>query len=124
MPGLQEVFHELADPTRLRVLGAILAGRKNVTQIVAELDLTQPQVSYHLKKLKDAGLAVEERRGRWVYYDANRRTSDERVRSLLTLLEGWFAGVPVSAAPEQAGPVRRPAASPDRERDELEDFLL
>ena len=88
-----EVFHELGDPTRLTVLLAIVRGRKNVTEIVKELDLAQPQVSYHLKKLKDAGLASEEKDGRWVWYQANWDTGDARIRELLDLLARW-SGVP------------------------------
>lgn len=93
MTGPLEVLHELGDPTRLTVLLAIVAARKNVTEIVKELDLTQPQVSYHLRKLKDAGLASEEKDGRWVWYQANWSTDDARVRELLDLLARW-SGVP------------------------------
>jgi DNA-binding transcriptional ArsR family regulator len=88
-----EVFHELGDPTRLTVLLAIVRGRKNVTEIVKELGLAQPQVSYHLKKLKDAGLASEEKDGRWVWYQANWDTGDARIHDLLDLLARW-SGVP------------------------------
>lgn len=90
------IFHELGDPTRLSVLLAIVSGRKNVTQIVGELGLTQPQVSYHLRKLKDAGLAAEEKDGRWVWYQANWETGDARIRELLDLMARW-SGAPSSA---------------------------
>lgn len=115
----QDVLHELGDPTRLRVLRAILAGRKNVTQIVAELGLAQPQVSYHIKRLKDVGLAVEEKQGRWVYYEANRASGDDRIRSLLSLLGHWLEGAP--SVPPAAPPV---VAKPESKPDDLEDFLL
>jgi ArsR family transcriptional regulator len=91
------VFPELGDPTRLRVLIAILAGRKNVSSIVSELKLSQPQVSYHLRKLKDAGLATEEKDGRWVWYQAGSATDDPHVRDLLTVLARW-AGIVVPGA--------------------------
>ena len=93
--SLRDVFHELGDPTRLRVLSAILGARKNVSGIVAELGLAQPQVSYHLKKLKETGLAVEERDGRWVWYQAFWDSPDEHVRELLDLMARWVgeAGV-------------------------------
>ncbi len=119
MPAPQDVLHELGDPTRLRVLGAILAGRKNVTQIVRELGLAQPQVSYHLRRLKDVGLAVEEKQGRWVYYEASRESDDAAVRSLLSLLGRWLEGAPPPAAPEQ-----RTAAKSEPKQDDMEDFLL
>ncbi len=89
MSGLSGVFHELGDPTRLRVFLLLVDGRRNVSQIVSELELAQPQVSYHLKRLKDSGLAVEEKQGRWVFYEANWETGDADVRRLLDLVARW-----------------------------------
>lgn len=80
---------ELADVTRLRVFLAILGPRKNVSQIVSELGLAQPQVSYHLRKLKRAGLAVEEKDGRWVWYQAHWQSGDRNVRDFLDLMSRW-----------------------------------
>lgn len=141
MAGPEEVMRSLGDPTRLSVLTAILAGRKNVSQIVEELGLSQPQVSYHLRMLREAGLAVEERDGRWVWYEAN-RAGDERVRELLDLLGGWSAGrgrarggalggarrparrrraaAVVEADADDASPVERPA----RATTDMDDYLL
>ena len=124
MAGPFAIFHELGDPTRLTVLLAIVGGRKNVTQIVAELGLTQPQVSYHLRKLKDAGLASEEKDGRWVWYHANWETDDARVRELLDLIARW-SGVPSAtgglgvARDDEPVTVERPTPSED-----MDDFLL
>ncbi len=92
MADLIEVFRELGDPTRLRVLASIAAGRKNVSAIVSELGLSQPQVSYHLRRLKDAGLAVEQREGRRVWYEADHRSADVHVRELLDLVSRWSGG--------------------------------
>jgi ArsR family transcriptional regulator len=88
-PALQE----LGDSTRLSVFLAILGGRKNVSQIVAELGLAQPQVSYHLKKLKDVGLAVEEKDGRWVWYQANWDVADPHLRGFIELMARWAEDV-------------------------------
>ena len=35
---------------------------------ISEVGVSQPTVSYHLKKLKEAGLLTSERRATWVYY--------------------------------------------------------
>ena len=43
----------------------------------------QSKVSYHVKKLKDAGLVREERRGKWIFYSLD----EEAARSLLTEAE-------------------------------------
>lgn len=132
----EDIFHELGDPTRLSVFRSILDRRLNVSQIVAELGLTQPQVSYHLKRLREAGLAVEQKDGRWVWYRANRESADGSVRALLDLMSGWL-GTPPEPETELQRP--KPAAKgeerprkdegrpvvkrPDKE-DKLEDFLL
>lgn len=92
MKNPEDVFHELGDPTRLRVLLSIIDGRKNVSAIVTELGLSQPQVSYHLRKLKDVGLAVEEKDGRWVWYQAHHGTEEEHLRELLDLMSRWAGG--------------------------------
>jgi DNA-binding transcriptional ArsR family regulator len=80
---------ELGDTTRLRVLAAILGQRKNVSSIVSELGLSQPRVSYHLRKLREAGLAVEEKEGRRVWYQANREAEEPHIQELLELLGKW-----------------------------------
>jgi DNA-binding transcriptional ArsR family regulator len=83
------IFHELGDPTRLRVLLSIIDRRKNVSTIVSELGLSQPRVSYHLRRLKDAGLAVEEKDGRWVWYQAHHGSDEAHLRELLDLMSRW-----------------------------------
>lgn len=60
----------LADPVRLRLF-ARLATRDEVCVCdFPDVGVSQPTVSHHLKKLRDAGLVVAERRGTWVYYRA------------------------------------------------------
>lgn len=136
MRGLADMICELGDATRLRVLFAILDARRNVSQIVAELGLAQPQVSYHLRKLKDAGLAVEEKDGRWVWYQVDWESPDARVRELLELLARWSGDTqtmePVTVREPSRALSDSPRASSEgvqrtplrQERDELEDFLL
>ena len=98
-------LQELGDSTRLSVFVAILGVRKNVSQIVAELGLAQPQVSYHLRKLKDAELAVEERDGRWVWYQANWNAGDRNLRDFIDLMARWAedAGLVDAGVREAAG---------------------
>lgn len=35
---------------------------------ISDVGVSQPTVSHHLKKLREAGLLTSERRGTWVYY--------------------------------------------------------
>jgi len=57
------VFAALADPTRRAVFELIVAGPGTVGQIAAELPVSRPAVSQHLKILKAAGLVTDEARG-------------------------------------------------------------
>jgi DNA-binding transcriptional ArsR family regulator len=131
------VLHDLGDPTRIRVLQTILAGRRNVSEIVSRLGLSQPQVSYHLRRLREAGLAVEEKDGRWVWYQANWGTRDARARELLELLARWSRVEPgardvrakdAGAKDVRAKRVQRPrrpvAERPPKKPADMDDFLL
>ncbi|XXU61111.1 metalloregulator ArsR/SmtB family transcription factor [Sorangium sp. So ce1078] len=51
-----ETFAALADPTRLRIIELLRAGPRPVGEICDRLPLPQPQVSKHLRVLRDAGL--------------------------------------------------------------------
>lgn len=63
------VFKALSDPVRLRLYTRIAscAGETCVCDI-QDVGVSQPTVSHHLRKLREAGLIDCERRGTWVYY--------------------------------------------------------
>lgn len=60
----------LGDPIRLQLVDVLRrhAGRVCVCELVPLFDLSQPTVSHHLKKLREAGIVGSERRGLWAYY--------------------------------------------------------
>jgi DNA-binding transcriptional ArsR family regulator len=62
------IFKTLADPTRLRLLGAMTLDCKSVSDLVQESGLSQPLVSHHLRILREAGLAKAARRGVYMFY--------------------------------------------------------
>lgn len=74
-------FRILGDPTRLRLLEALLEGPHSVSELMAIMDAPQSRISNHLACLKWCGLATSERRGREVVY----RITDPRVRQMLEL---------------------------------------
>src|SRR3954469_11582006 len=57
------VFAALADPTRRAVLERVAERPQTVAALAAQLPVSRPAVSQHLKVLKDAGLVVDEARG-------------------------------------------------------------
>lgn len=76
----------VADPVRLRIISMLAAAPDGVAcgcELEAPLGLSQPTVSHHLKVLREAGLVVGERRGRWVHY----RLVTERLDDLRRVLD-------------------------------------
>jgi ArsR family transcriptional regulator, arsenate/arsenite/antimonite-responsive transcriptional repressor len=76
------LFKVLADPHRVRVVNllAVSGGSVCVCDLTEPLGLSQPTVSFHMKKLVEAGLLDRAQRGVWAYYtlrpDAVRRLSE------------------------------------------------
>jgi DNA-binding transcriptional ArsR family regulator len=68
--GPTDVLQALADPTRRAVFERVARGEATVSQITAGLDVSQPAVSQHLAALRRAGLVIDRRAGRFVYYRA------------------------------------------------------
>jgi DNA-binding transcriptional ArsR family regulator len=58
------VHKALADPTRLRLLQRLAEGDGTVTDLMRHVDLSQPLVSWHLRRLRAAGLVETRRQGR------------------------------------------------------------
>lgn len=79
------VFRALGDPARVRIVN-LLAGSEGpvcVCEFIPSLELSQPTVSHHLKKLTEAGLLEREERGKWAYYSL----SGEALGRLASLVE-------------------------------------
>ena len=80
-PGLDDaeaqatatLFKALGDPHRVRIVN-LLANSDDpvcVCDITPQLGLSQPTVSFHLKKLVSSGLLDRDQRGTWAYYSIN-----------------------------------------------------
>lgn len=84
---LADVFKALAEPTRVRLL-RYLADSANGTVCACHLPdalgITQPTLSFHMRKLHDAGLVEREQRGRWAHWSVNAAALDP-IRSFLRL---------------------------------------
>src|SRR5689334_13913195 len=66
-----ELVHALSDQIRDDVVLLLLQGELCVCDLMADLDLAQSRLSWHLKTLSDAGIIVGRREGRWNYYSLN-----------------------------------------------------
>jgi ArsR family transcriptional regulator, arsenate/arsenite/antimonite-responsive transcriptional repressor len=61
-------FQALSDETRLRIVQLLARGECCVCDLQVAVGAYQSRLSFHLRKLKDAGLVTDRREGRWVYY--------------------------------------------------------
>jgi ArsR family transcriptional regulator, arsenate/arsenite/antimonite-responsive transcriptional repressor len=104
----------LSDPIRVRMLSMMADGRSCcdfsdsgvpagegdegicVCEFEEHFGMGQSKVSYHMKKLKDAGLVHEERRGKWAFYSLDREAASgllgEAADRLLSAPEKRSAG--------------------------------
>jgi ArsR family transcriptional regulator len=68
---MSEHFKLLGDKSRLTILALLREKELCVCDIVEILQMSQPSISQHLRKLKDAGLVTETRKKQWMYYSLN-----------------------------------------------------
>jgi ArsR family transcriptional regulator len=82
--SLAAVAKALGDPIRLQLVDVLRshAGRVCVCELVPLFDVSQPTLSHHLRKLRDAGIVDCERHGLWAYYYVR----PEALRALSTWL--------------------------------------
>jgi ArsR family transcriptional regulator len=73
-----ELFAVLSTPVRLKIISAVCDQEKNVTELLAIVDTTQPNMSQHLATLYRCGVLAKRREGNQIYY----RLQSERVAVL------------------------------------------
>lgn len=76
----------LADPVRLEICRAILRHPRTTVDLAIKMRMTEPQVSRHLRVLRETDLVVSERRGKLVYYALDRKAIQRIGPQLLALL--------------------------------------
>ncbi|WP_394119919.1 ArsR/SmtB family transcription factor [Planococcus donghaensis] len=64
----------VSDPTRLLMMKLVETNELCVCQFVEMFGMSQPAISQHLRKLKQAGLVKENRRGQWRFYSMNKES--------------------------------------------------
>ena len=82
-----QICQALADPTRIMLLYALAESPKNVGELAEVLQLSQPNVSRHLKVLRERGMALATREGLNVVYSL----ADKRVIKALDLMREVLA---------------------------------
>ncbi len=65
------LFRAMGDPIRFRIVELLVGGPRNVTEIVETVGVPQPNVSRHLKALREGEVICSTRRGKWIEYTLN-----------------------------------------------------
>ncbi|EPZ38260.1 MULTISPECIES: metalloregulator ArsR/SmtB family transcription factor [Anoxybacillus] len=63
----------LGDKTRLMILAILSETDCCVCELVEMLQMSQPAISQHLRKLKDNDLVKETKKAQWVFYSLNKQ---------------------------------------------------
>ena len=103
-----ELWAAVADPTRRRLLDALLAqGDATATTLARDLPVTRQAVAKHLIVLERAGLVDARRLGREVRYTVRPERLDEAMEGLAQVVAEWD---------ERLGAIKRLAEAAARER--------
>ncbi len=80
-----ELFKALSDPHRVKIVNLLATASEPVCvcDINAQVDLSQPTISFHLKKLAGAGLLTRAQRGTWAYYSLD----DNAMKKLASVVQ-------------------------------------
>ncbi|MCC9295607.1 metalloregulator ArsR/SmtB family transcription factor [Clostridium sp. WLY-B-L2] len=76
--NMAEFFKVLGDPTRLKIINALILSEMCVCDISAVLNMSQPAISHHLKILRQSKLIRYRRDGKIVYYSLD----DEHIKPI------------------------------------------
>ena len=76
--GLATLHRALADPMRIQLVHILKQAAQPVCvcDFAAALPLSQPTVSHHLAKLREAGIVISHRRGIWSFYELDPKMND------------------------------------------------
>lgn len=67
----------ISDPNRLKILCVLQGGSKCVCELVPIVGISNKLASHHLKQLKEVGLLVENREGKFIRYSLNKQAISE-----------------------------------------------
>ena len=80
-----KVLKAIAEPKRLRIMDMLSCGELCACQILEKFHITQPTLSHDMKLLVDAGLVIDRREGKNIYYSPNQDTLGKLQETLKTI---------------------------------------
>ena len=79
MEATIKIFKALSDETRLRIYLLLLQSELCVCELVNILNMEQSRISHCVRILKEAGLVVNRREGKWIIYEVNPEIENNRI---------------------------------------------
>lgn len=79
MKSYNKIFQALSDETRLRTYSLLLHGELCVCELEVILKIEQSRISHVLRILKEAGLVVSTRVGKWKIYSINKESENNKL---------------------------------------------
>lgn len=92
---IAELFGLLSAPTRRRIVCALIGGERNVSELLEQVAVSQPNMSQHLGMLYRGGVLARRRTGAQIYY----RVEHAEVRRLCLALKRQSLFAEVAATP-------------------------
>ncbi|MGM0370799.1 MAG: ArsR/SmtB family transcription factor [Bacillota bacterium] len=71
------LLKSLSSARRLQIINLLSYGEMCVCDLTENIDASQPNISHHLKVLKNAGLIQSKKSGKWVFYELNQEKLDK-----------------------------------------------
>src|SRR5699024_2301786 len=71
----EKILKAIGEETRLTIISYLTIDTLCVCELVELLQMSQPSISQHLRRLREAELINEEKRGKWVFYSLNQKHS-------------------------------------------------
>ncbi|NED96705.1 winged helix-turn-helix transcriptional regulator [Phytoactinopolyspora alkaliphila] len=112
LDAMNRLGRALADPTRCRILLALLDGPGYPAQLAENLQLTRSNVSNHLSCLRGCGLIVGTPRGRQMRYEIADAHLTRAISELLSMVLAIDAGEPCVDDADRTLPPSRAVATP------------
>lgn len=75
--SFQQTFKALSDSTRRKILSDLKIGPLSAGEIASRFAVSDATISHHLQVLKSAGLILDEKRGKYIYYKLNLSVMEE-----------------------------------------------
>lgn len=80
-----EIFKALGNPIRVKILETIKGKKKCICEIIPFVGKSQPNISHHIKILKNAGLITEHRNGTNIFIEVSNKDIFEIIKTVRRL---------------------------------------